>query len=228
MEEVKKNRPFKEITINGKVFKALLDTGADVSSTAGKKLIYKLAHYIYSLHTLWCNACLRCCSRYSHFYIRRSRKIEELSILLWYPLCLSHLEEELLNQIGTFLLTPSGLVLQQLIKMSFDPHSGFGKRQEICLYPLTHNKEKIEKDLRPGNQSATRHICLFSSCSRELSGAEYRLPAWTHGLTSSHLFRCSQTPLFFRTPLQDKLSPWQNIHRNIYQAVAFITDCIWK
>jgi hypothetical protein len=37
MEEVKKNRPFKEITINGKVFKALLDTGADVSSTAGKK-----------------------------------------------------------------------------------------------------------------------------------------------------------------------------------------------
>lgn len=33
MEEVKKNRPFKEITINGKVFKALLDTGADVSSS---------------------------------------------------------------------------------------------------------------------------------------------------------------------------------------------------
>jgi hypothetical protein len=45
------------------------------------------------------------------------------------------LEEELLNQIGTFLLTPSGLVLQQLIKMSFDPHSGFGKTQEIPIEP---------------------------------------------------------------------------------------------
>lgn len=67
VEEVKKNRPFKERT-TGQVIKGLLDTRADVSCIVGKDSPAS------SLHIRWCETCLQCCSKHSHFGLGGMRK----------------------------------------------------------------------------------------------------------------------------------------------------------
>lgn len=68
VEEGKKNRPFKEITINGEVSKGLLNTGADVSCIAGN---------VWPANWPTASSLFSGCSMHSHFVLGGTRDSED-------------------------------------------------------------------------------------------------------------------------------------------------------
>jgi hypothetical protein len=135
VEEVKKNRHFKVITINGKVIKILLHTGANVSCITGKDwpanwpTIYTYTYIVYGV---------RYASKVAqsmatlHWEEQENRGTFQSYIILSLPFTLW--ERDLLGQMGTCLLIDP--VMQQMGKMGFDPHRGLGKRPQVMLMAI--------------------------------------------------------------------------------------------